>query len=744
MNVNEEEQQQQIVFEIALVVPKNNNNIDDDDDEFHCVKVVVDELRKEGLIVDIVKGHTDHFIKDMPLIMFTLESAKMFSWRLKVESSEHKFAKLNLDMFSKTDISLLYALELLAAPLEILGKAAAKMQMQKATYIGMDLLFEWEELDAFVRQPDGALFSWSERYQCYHHLIYGIVNKSKTCITLNCDGKKLQWEVGESLVLKLESEDIITQVFPLHDENKRKQLLKIWALNWWEFTVQPIDEIYSYFGMKIAVYFTFLGMYTRWLLFPAGFGLILQLVDFGSMQLLVLPVFFMCVIFWAVLFFQFWKRKNAALLARWQVNYPVGDTQDNKFLGMEWASLQSPLELIKILGPDHQSKEKEAYQRYEWFGHLRRFRNDSVVLLSIIFLQLPFELTYAHFYEVLGSDVTKFALTAVYLFAIQYFTHVGGRVSVKLIKCENNDNSEHKADSLVYKVFGLYFMQTYIGIFYHALLHRNFETLRMVLIQRLVISEVLENLMENSLPYLKYNYKKYRIRKKTRRESGSSFGKFQFSTRVEKEYLKPRYSASIAEELEDGLFDDFLELALQFGMIMMFACAFPPAFGFAAVNNIMEIRTDALKLLTMFRRPIPRDARTIGAWLNIFQFLIVMSICTNSVLLVCLYDREGKWKIEPGLAAILIMEHVLLLIKFGFSRFVPEEPAWVRANRMKNVSQAQGVCSRNLLRSISGEVSLNGLRRSSVDNDFFNAINIVKQEQEAKTEADSPIKLKKS
>lgn len=50
----------------------------------------------------------------------------------------------------------------------------------------------------------------------------------------------------------------------------------------------------------------------------------------------------------------------------------------------------------------------------------------------------------------------------------------------------------------------------------------------------------------------------------------------------------------------------------------------------------------------------------------------MVSICTNCALLVCLYDREGKWNISPGLAAILIMEHVLLLIKFGFSRIVPE------------------------------------------------------------------------
>ncbi|RZB42587.1 Anoctamin-like protein, partial [Glycine soja] len=105
---------------------------------------------------------------------------------------------------------------------------------------------------------------------------------------------------------------------------------------------------------------------------------------------------------------------------------------------------------------------------------------------------------------------------------------------------------------------------------------------------------------------------------------------------------------------------------------LVFCCAFPLAFAFAAVNNLMEIRTDALKLLVILRRPVPRVVARVGVWLNIFQFLILMSICTNCAILAWLYDEEGKWKIEPGLAAILIMEHVLLLTKFGFSRFFPK------------------------------------------------------------------------
>lgn len=85
-----------------------------------------------------------------------------------------------------------------------------------------------------------------------------------------------------------------------------------------------------------------------------------------------------------------------------------------------------------------------------------------------------------------------------------------------------------------------------------------------------------------------------------------------------------------------------------------------------------------------------------------------MSICTNCVLLVCLYDQEGKWNISPGLAAILVMEHVLLLIKFGFSGIVPEEPDWVKAKRLKNATQAQHMYSKQLLRSISGNERIIG------------------------------------
>ncbi|XP_009105583.1 anoctamin-like protein At1g73020 [Brassica rapa] len=647
MNANNGEER--IVHEVALVLPKRTRKEEEED----CVEVLVTELKKRGMVVDRDVGLADEFLK-------------------------------------------------VAAPLETLESAAAELHIRKPTRLGMDLPFEVQGSEAFIQQPDGSLFSWFERFRCYQHLLYGIVNCYGHDVTLKLDGRELCWAPEESLVRKLESEGVIKQMFPLHDELKRKELLRTWALNWWNFTNQPIDKIYSYFGAKIGVYFSFLGMYTQWLLFPALLGFIVQMVNFGSLQYLVLPSFFVITTLWAALFLQFWKRKNAALLARWQINCLVGPSQGYRFLGMEWSSLPFPKELTKNLG-NEKFKEKEPYQRYEWFAYRKRFSNDVFVIISIICFQLPFELAYAHTYEMITSNIIKFVLTAVYLLIIQYLTRLGGKVAVKLINREINESVEYRANSLIYKVFGLYFMQTYIGIFYHVLLHRNFTTLRQVLLLRLIISQVFWTFMDGSLSYLKYSYRKFRARKKKRSEGGPSTGKIQIASRVEKEYLKPTYSASIGVELEDGLFDDSLKLALQFGMIMMFACAFPLAFALAAVSNIMDIRTTALKLLVTMQRPSPRAAATIGAWLNIWQFLVVMSICTNSALLVCLYDKEGKWKMEPGLAAILILEHVLLLLKFGLSRLVPEEPAWVRANRVKNVTQAQDVYSKQLLRSSSSE-----------------------------------------
>ncbi|GAU16276.1 hypothetical protein TSUD_299080 [Trifolium subterraneum] len=101
-------------------------------------------------------------------------------------------------------------------------------------------------------------------------------------------------------------------------------------------------------------------MYTRWLFVLAAFGLTLQLIDFRSMKLVVLLVFFVAVILWAIMFCQFWKRKNSALLARWPLSSTAAADLGYKIPGRKDSSLQSPMELIKVFEADR-VKGKEVF-----------------------------------------------------------------------------------------------------------------------------------------------------------------------------------------------------------------------------------------------------------------------------------------------------------------------------------------------------------------------------------------------
>lgn len=93
-------------------------------------------------------------------------------------------------------------------------------------------------------------------------------------------------------------------------------------------------------------------------------------------------------------------------VCRWQINCTVGAGQGYRNLGVGWNSMNSPPELMKKEITDR-AKEKELSQKHEWFGYLMRFRNDTVVILSIICLQLPIELAYAHLFNIIQSDIWK-------------------------------------------------------------------------------------------------------------------------------------------------------------------------------------------------------------------------------------------------------------------------------------------------------------------------------------------------
>lgn len=67
-------------------------------------------------------------------------------------------------------------------------------------------------------------------------------------------------------------------------------------------------------------------------------------------------------------------------------------------------------------------------------------------------------------------------------------------------------------------------------------------------------------------------------------------------------------------ESYEGTFDDYLEMFVQFGYVVLFSSVYPIAAFWAVFNNVLEIRADAFKLCMVYQRPMGKKVKDIGAW----------------------------------------------------------------------------------------------------------------------------------
>ncbi|XP_060100931.1 anoctamin-6 [Heteronotia binoei] len=87
-----------------------------------------------------------------------------------------------------------------------------------------------------------------------------------------------------------------------------------------------------------------------------------------------------------------------------------------------------------------------------------------------------------------------------------------------------------------------------------------------------------------------------------------------------------------------GLFYEYLEMVIQFGFVTLFVASFPLAPLLALINNLLEIRVDAWKITTQFRRLIPQKAQDIGAWQPIMQGIAILAVVTNAMIIAFTSD----------------------------------------------------------------------------------------------------------
>ncbi|XP_070603641.1 anoctamin-8 isoform X4 [Erythrolamprus reginae] len=142
---------------------------------------------------------------------------------------------------------------------------------------------------------------------------------------------------------------------------------------------------------------------------------------------------------------------------------------------------------------------------------------------------------------------------------------------------------------------------------------------------------------------------------------------------------------SCMKKYEDT-FQDYQEMFIQFGYVVLFSSAFPLAAMCALINNIIEIRSDAFKLCTGLQRPFGQRVESIGEWQKVMEAMGVLAIVVNCYLIgQCgQLQRLFPWLSPEGaIISVVVLEHFALLLKYVIQVSIPDIPAWVAEEMAK-------------------------------------------------------------
>lgn len=132
--------------------------------------------------------------------------------------------------------------------------------------------------------------------------------------------------------------------------------------------------------------------------------------------------------------------------------------------------------------------------------------------------------------------------------------------------------------------------------------------------------------------------------------------------------------AKLAPYGSSEAFEDYNELAIQFGFHNLFVVAFPLTPLLALVNNIIEVHVDASKLCFGCRRPFPHPAKSIGVWFYIFRFMTYMTVGTNAALILWTSDLFENYSGTVKAFSLVVVWQVGIAISLFIERTVPDLP----------------------------------------------------------------------
>ncbi|XP_034040234.1 LOW QUALITY PROTEIN: anoctamin-9-like [Thalassophryne amazonica] len=498
-------------------------------------------------------------------------------------------------------------------------------------------------------------------------------------------------------VEQLVMEHFFVEISCVHSRKKQHILKKKWARWSGLFNCQPVNEVKCYFGEKVALYYLWLGWYTMLLIPAAVLGVIVFLygLAFFNTSPLITEVcdsdivmcprcdkmcpawklsdtciyakvshlfdnegtvaFAMFMAIWATLFLELWKRHRVRYVSLWKV--------------YDWCEEEEELILGIVNDPD--CKPKEFRHSY--------LRSTLVLILVTLMLMLIIGLAHALVvfrvvaaplmsegdWKFMSDHATTVAVllgAVLHYVTIQIMTRVNRWVSLKLCDIEETRSLAATERSFTVKMFTFQFFTLFSSLFYVAFFLGRINghpgryariagwrleechpsgCLTDLFIQMaviMVLKQTLNNIFEFTVPWVKRCFRR-ETAKALRRKCGHCYRKAcrEGHGRVEQcdlcklsDWLR---NYQLVETDAFTLFNEFLEMVIQFSFTTIFVAAFPLAPLLALINNIFEIRLDAIKMVRLERRLVPKKTNDIGIWTKVLEAIGVLAVIANGLVI---------------------------------------------------------------------------------------------------------------
>ncbi|NWW80418.1 ANO9 protein, partial [Climacteris rufus] len=488
---------------------------------------------------------------------------------------------------------------------------------------------------------------------------------------------------------------VFEAAFPLHEkEEVREFLKKKWAR--WSVILkpQPIEKIRCYFGEKVALYFAWLGWYTYLLVAAALAGVVTFVAGitvFSSSQVskeiceanttIMCPlcdqkcpfwvlsdtctyakithmidneatvVFAMLMAIWATVFLELWKRERATVVTDWDL---YGWDEEEEELAME---------LINNL-----QHEPRRY-RHSYFR--------STIVLLLVLLMIVVLIGIAHalviyrvvavalfsqsHLELLREHANTMAVmtgAVLHYVTIVIMTKVRSHTGCLAGLLQKPRTFSQQENNFTVKIFTFQFFTHFSSLIYIAFFLGRINGhpghyvriagrwrleechpsgcitdlfIQMAII--MLLKQTISNIMEYLVPWITHKLrKKY---KRPKRRSMMLGEEEEAEDPCKRQWLS---NYELNEVNVFSLFNEFLEMVIQYSFTTIFVAAFPLAPLLALFNNVIEIHMDAIKMMRLHRRMVPRKANDIGIWLQVLEAIGILAVIGNGLVIAITSD----------------------------------------------------------------------------------------------------------